>query len=151
ALFCSQPAVVSRRVAFFIKRGPLSRWKYSRPARLLAVSEYVRGTLVEAGGGPYPIAIVYDGGAFLPVSENHKTIVTPTFADPRKATALASEAATLSGVDLRFSHDLDSDLSEASLFLYLTEMEGLGSAALLAMSAGVPVIASAVGGLTEVV
>ena len=37
------------------------------------------------------------------------------------------------------------------MFVYLTRSEGLGSAALLAMSMGVPVIASRVGGLQEIV
>jgi glycosyltransferase involved in cell wall biosynthesis len=37
------------------------------------------------------------------------------------------------------------------MFVYASEMEGLGSAALAAMSAGVPVIASNVGGLAEAV
>jgi glycosyltransferase involved in cell wall biosynthesis len=87
----------------------------------------------------------------LPPADRPHVIVTPEFADSRKATALVREAAKLAGVDLRCSRDLQSDLREASLFLYLSDMEGLGSAALLAMSAGVPVIASAVGGLKEVV
>jgi starch synthase len=43
------------------------------------------------------------------------------------------------------------DLSTASVFVYKSELEGLGSAALAAMAAGVPVVASAVGGLPEVV
>ena len=38
-----------------------------------------------------------------------------------------------------------------ALFLYITHSEGLGSAVLLAMAAGVPVIASNVGGLPEIV
>lgn len=37
------------------------------------------------------------------------------------------------------------------MLVYLTGSEGLGSGALLAMSAGVPVIASRVGGLPEIV
>jgi len=37
------------------------------------------------------------------------------------------------------------------MFVYITESEGLGSAILLAMSAGVPVIASNVGGIPEIV
>src|SRR5262249_39326417 len=36
-------------------------------------------------------------------------------------------------------------------FVYITDLEGLGSAALLAMAAGVPVVASGVGGLPEIV
>ena len=39
----------------------------------------------------------------------------------------------------------------ARAMLYITRMEGLGSAALLAMARGVPVIASRVGGLPEAV
>jgi len=52
---------------------------------------------------------------------------------------------------MHFSHALWDDLPTASLFLYLTESEGLGSAALLAMAHAVPVIASQVGGLPEIV
>lgn len=37
------------------------------------------------------------------------------------------------------------------MFVYITRSEGLGSAALLAMSLGVPVVASRVGGLPEIV
>jgi len=37
------------------------------------------------------------------------------------------------------------------MFLYITKSEGLGSAALLALSLGVPVIASRVGGLPEII
>ena len=50
-----------------------------------------------------------------------------------------------------FRTNLFDDLSTASVFLYVSEMEGLGSAALAAMAAGVPVVASGVGGLPEVV
>jgi len=64
---------------------------------------------------------------------------------------LALEAARLAGVDLELSGNLEHDLSQSRLFVYITESEGLGSAVLLAMSAGVPVIVSKVGGLTEIV
>jgi len=61
------------------------------------------------------------------------------------------EATRRAGVDLLLSRDLASDLAEAGLFLYLTRSEGLGSAILMAMAAGVPVIASNVGGIPEIV
>jgi glycosyltransferase involved in cell wall biosynthesis len=61
------------------------------------------------------------------------------------------EAARLAGIDVLFSEDLAADIARARLFVYITHEEGLGSAALLAMSAGVPVIASNVGGLREMV
>ena len=61
------------------------------------------------------------------------------------------EAARQLRVQVVPSVDLEHDLTEASLFIYITRAEGLGSAILLAMSAGVPVIASAVGGIPEAI
>jgi glycosyltransferase involved in cell wall biosynthesis len=55
------------------------------------------------------------------------------------------------GLDVKYSSDLVADLAEAKVFVYLTQQEGLGSAALLAQAAGVPVVASRVGGLPEIV
>ena len=63
---------------------------------------------------------------------------------------MVEEAARLAGMRVSFSDDLSSDLTRASMFIYITRSEGLGSAALLAMAAGVPLIASDVGGLPEV-
>jgi glycosyltransferase involved in cell wall biosynthesis len=54
-------------------------------------------------------------------------------------------------VGIHFSRNLEADLAEAALLVYITHQEGLGSAALLAMAAGVPVLASRVGGLLEVI
>jgi len=54
-------------------------------------------------------------------------------------------------VELEFSSDLERDLPRAAVFVYVTHSEGLGSGALLAMSAGATVIASNVGGLPEIV
>ena len=51
----------------------------------------------------------------------------------------------------QISQHLEADLRDAAMLVYLTASEGLGSGALLAMSAGVPVIASRVGGLPEIV
>src|SRR3954454_3291935 len=41
AALLTKPFVVSRRVAFPIQTSPLSRWKYSRPSRYIAVSSFV--------------------------------------------------------------------------------------------------------------
>ncbi len=60
-------------------------------------------------------------------------------------------AAALANVPVHFSSDLAADLPLAKLFVYISTMEGLGSAALLAMAHGVPVVASDVGGLPEAV
>jgi glycosyltransferase involved in cell wall biosynthesis len=80
------------------------------------------------------------------------SVVAPANAgDPRKGATLAMEAARLAGVDLKLSANLERDLADAAVFVYITHSEGLGSGALLAMSAGVPVVASSVGGLPEVI
>src|SRR5438105_2978089 len=63
------PVVVSRRVAFPIRTGLLSRWKYCQAAHFIAVSEFVRNRLVECGIPTEKISVVYDGVPLLPESE----------------------------------------------------------------------------------
>ena len=157
ALAGGAPLVVSRRVAFggAASRPALAKWKYGRAARYIAVSEFVKSVLVERGVPSEKIAVVYDGVPLLNVPvriEGPPRIVAPANADdPRKGAALALEAARLAGVELHLSDNLERDLATASLFLYITRSEGLGSGVLLAMSAGVPVVASEVGGLPEII
>lgn len=147
AIVRGAPLVVARRVAFPVG----SRWKYSRAARYIAVSEFVKGVLLAGGVPPERIEVVYDGVPLLEQAQGD-LVVTPANAhDPRKGLPLAAEAAAIAGVDLVPSSDLALDLLRAGIFVYITHAEGLGSAALLAMSAGVPVIASNVGGLPEIV
>jgi len=142
--------VVSRRVAFPVQANPLSRWKYRRAAHYIAVSHFVERVLLDAGIAASKITVVYDGVPALPVS-NGSEILVPQSQDPAKGTELALEGARLAGFPARISGNLEKDLTHARLFLYITHSEGLGSAALLAMAAGVPVIASNVGGLREIV
>ena len=129
ALFARTPVVVARRVAFPIKTSWLSRWKYRRAAHFIAVSRFVAGRLVEAGIPENKISVVHDGVPLLPLSSRDGPVIE-----------IAKNAS-----------NLEKDLLHASLLVYLTEAEGLGSGALLAMSAGVPVIASRVGGLPEAI
>ena len=154
------PLIVARRVAFPCGAGPwparlASRWKYGRAARYIAVSECVKHMLMQAGVPPEKISIVYDGvpdpGQALPPAASPYLLAPANTGDAAKGADLAAEAARIAGVPLHFSSDLPADLAHATLFLYVTYSEGLGSAALLAMSAGVPVIASKVGGLPEAV
>jgi len=146
-----RPLVVSRRVAFPISGGLLSRWKYGQTDRYIAISEHVKKVLVDGGVPPARISVIPDGVPLLPPASERNRIIAPASRDPLKGTALALEAARLAGVDLELSGNLEHDLSQSRLFVYITESEGLGSAVLLAMSAGVPVIVSKVGGLTEIV
>jgi hypothetical protein len=134
--------VVSRRVAFAVG----SRWKYSRAAHYLAVSEFVKSVLIEGGVAAGRITVVYDG---VPILEHQGPPMS--LLAHEKSAKLVGEAARLAGVELKLSADLERDLPHAGLFVYVTHSEGLGSGVLLAMSAGVPVIASKVGGLTEVI
>lgn len=144
------PLTVSRRVAFPIKTGLLSRWKYARADAFLAVSKFVEARLRAAGIPAAKIHLVYDASPPLPLASGQR-VIAPATDDPRKGSAIAREAAALAGIDLHFSRDLPADLSSARLLVYISYEEGLGSAALLAHAAGVPVLASRVGGLQEIV
>jgi glycosyltransferase involved in cell wall biosynthesis len=129
ALWAKAPVVVSRRVAFRRQPNALSRWKYATARRFLAVSEFVRRGLIAEGVAPDKIAVVHDGVPLLAPSERR----------PGEVVAIEKAAC------------LEEALKTASVCSYISEMEGLGSAALLAQSAGVPVVALRVGGLPEAV
>jgi hypothetical protein len=129
AAFSRRPIVVARRVAFAVKLGWLSRWKYRRAAHYIAVSRYVAAMLTAAGVPENKITIVHDGVPLLPLSTRTGPVLEMT----------------------KSASNIESALRDASMLVYLTDAEGLGSGALLGMSAGVPVIASRVGGLPEAI
>lgn len=148
ALFSRAPFVVSRRVGFPVGRGLAHRWKYSRPARYLAISNYVAKQLESAGVPPAVIDVTPDAVPVpAQVSSLEGPLLTIASDDPGKGNALVRRA----GIPVRFSSDILSDLPHARGLIYISEMEGLGSGALLAMAWGVPVVASRVGGLPEIV
>jgi len=148
ALAGGAPLVVSRRVGFPVKTSQVSRWKYKRANLYLAVSKFTASKLVEAGIPESRIRVVYDG---VPVSSLQKLPQAPGNPGPGRVVALASKPAEVPGIPIHLSTNLWQDLSTASVFVYQSDMEGLGSAALAAMACGVPVIASRVGGLPEIV
>jgi hypothetical protein len=152
AVAARRPFVVSRRVAFPVKRGLLSAWKYRTAARYLAVSRFVSHQLTVAGIDPANIDVVYDAVPDLTPGEwdPNAPAVALHSSDPGKCSHLIEQAAALAGIPIIFSDDLLRDLERASMFVYLSRSEGLGSAALLSMAKGIPVIASQVGGLAEV-
>jgi glycosyltransferase involved in cell wall biosynthesis len=147
AIVRGAPLVVSRRVMFPVR----SRWKYGRARRYLAVSEFVKRVLMAGGVPEEKISVVYDGVPVLESPPGTAILAPANAADAQKGAPLAIEGARLAGVELEFATDLDRDLRRAAVFVYITHSEGLGSGVLLAMSAGVPVVASKVGGLPEVV
>jgi glycosyltransferase involved in cell wall biosynthesis len=151
AVLSKAPFVVSRRVAFPVKTTALSRWKYGRARRYLAVSKYVAGILSHAGVDDSRIDVVYDGVEVPATPADGDAVLTPWTLDPAKGMALAERAAAEAGVALRSSKNLEQDLAHALAMIYLTEAEGLGSGILLAMAHGVAVIASRTGGIPELI
>jgi glycosyltransferase involved in cell wall biosynthesis len=141
ALFGKIPFIVSRRVGFPIGRSIFSRYKYRSATAYLAISNYVATQLRKAGVPDKKIRVVYDG---LPIP--------PTAAKPEPGRVLAVPNKFKEiGIPVHLTQNLFDDLQTASVFLYISDMEGLGSAAIAAMASGVPVVASGVGGLPEVV
>jgi hypothetical protein len=148
-----RPIIVSRRVGFAVQRNVLSRWKYGRARHYIAVSKYVSSTLVDAGLKTETISVVYDGvpiEAFREPAPNGPVgAVLKGEHDP--STMLVKSAAKLAELEIVSIAERRGDLTGTSVFAYITEMQGLGSGALVAMAAGVPVIASRIGGLPEIV
>jgi hypothetical protein len=127
----------------------MSRWKYRRAGLFLAVSRHVAEQLIYAGVSERQIEVVYDGVPVPREAASGDAILVPRTSDPRKGMALAEEAATLAGLPIAASENLESDLPRARALVYLTRSEGLGSGILLGMAYGVAVVASRVGGIPE--
>jgi glycosyltransferase involved in cell wall biosynthesis len=150
ALFAASKLVVSRRVVFPVGTGWLSRWKYARPRRFLAISLAVQAELERAGVDRRKIDIVPDGvplpDRVIPYEDRpvggYLGIVKDSVRDP---------VSLLERLGLQSVRDLADDIPTARALVYLSESEGLGSAALLAMAHAAPVIASRTGGLAEAV
>jgi glycosyltransferase involved in cell wall biosynthesis len=135
AFLYGRPLVVSRRVAFPVG----SRWKYARARHYLAVSRFVKNVLIAGGVPEDKISVVYDGVPTLEVSHGVEVL------------GLEKDSRLLAGMGLKMVSRLEEEIPTARILVYITNSEGLGSGVLLAMSAAVPVIASNVGGLAEVI
>ena len=153
ALLARKPLVVSRRVAFPVRRGVASWWKYRQAAHYIAVSQCVKHILMDAGVEPGKITVVYDGVPVdaWPKMGDRSRVLAVDLEDPGKGKKIIEAASALADIAVHFSDNLMRDLPEAAVFVYITDLEGLGSAVLLAMAAGAPVLASRVGGLPEIV
>ena len=139
------PVIASRRVAP-IRRGPGFRWKFRRTAHFIAVSHYVEQLLLEAAIGPERTSVVHDGVPVLAPHDDNASVVLAL-----EQNRILDEAAQLSGTPIQFSSDLDTDLSSARVFLHVVHAESSGFPVLQAMARGVPVIASRLGALPELI
>jgi glycosyltransferase involved in cell wall biosynthesis len=142
------PFVVSRRVMFPVKKTWFSAKKYASARLFLCVSKAVAEVLQAAGIPNERLSVIYDG-VDVPLTAGSRTgrIAALDSADPGKCRPLLEQLK----LDLEFVTDLPHAFQSARMFLYPTVSEGLGSAALLAMAYGVPVVASKTGGLKEIV
>ena len=195
-----RPAVVAhRRVAFPIRRGILSRWKYARgPDRVIAISRRARDVLVACGvpsdrvvvihsavdltpapsppgqslrerlGAAGSAPLVFTLAALVPAKDHPTLIEAAARLRPREPgtrwavggegrllEAMRSEVARR-GLDgrvryLGFLDDGRARIREADVFVLTSSSEALGTSLLDAMAAGVPVVATRVGGIPEVV
>jgi glycosyltransferase involved in cell wall biosynthesis len=165
ALAWRGPLVVHRWVDFPVSGG----WKYRRPEGYAAVSEAVAGILRAAGARKVRVV---PGGADplpeVPPAPDAPTVLAVGARVPHKGhDVLAQAAAMLPGVDIGVAgdgpllppglrllgprEDVPALLRGCRVFVMPSRTEGLGMAAVEALQAGVPVVASAVGGLPEVV
>ena len=144
AMLSKLPLVVSRRVAFPVKTGVLSRWKYRRATHFIAVSKFVAGQLENAGVPDGKITVVYDG-VEMPhaLLERRGDFVAGALEAPaEKPLHLLPPSVKIITVN---------QFDEIDALVYLSNSEGLGSGILMAMARGLPVVASNVGGIPEIV
>ncbi len=159
------PLVVHRRVDFV----PSGGWKYRRPDGFVAVSEAVAEIL--RGAGAQKVAVVHDGvdapPAVAPAPDGPDVLAVGARVAHKGHVHLAAAASTLDGVDIGVAgdgpltypglrwlghrDDIPSLLARARVFVHPSVEEGMGSAVVEAMLAGVPVVVTDAGGLPEVV
>jgi glycosyltransferase involved in cell wall biosynthesis len=191
--------ILARRVALPLRRNPVTRWKYTRADRVIAVSDHVRDALRAGGLGRSRIAVVRSGvdlgltpsraddrtlaalgvdrrrplvvmvSALVPPHKDPETFVAAV-ASARAAgcdcqalligagplAAAAERACRRAGVErlLRltgYRSDALELLAAADVAVLSSRDEGLGTTLLDAMHAGVPIVATAAGGVPEVV
>jgi glycosyltransferase involved in cell wall biosynthesis len=160
-----RPLVVHRRVDF----PPSGGWKYRKPDVFVAVSHAVAQVLQDMGADR--VSVVHSGvtepPSVAPAADGPVVLAVGARVPHKGHAVLAHAAAELGDVDigvvgdgpltppglrwLGWRDDVPALLRKAAVFVQPSLQEGLGTAAIEAMMAGVPVVATDVGGLPEVV
>jgi glycosyltransferase involved in cell wall biosynthesis len=168
--------VVHRRVDFVPRAEPFTRLKWSRAARCVCVSEAVAKVMIGWGLPAERISVVFDGVRALPEAppaalgdgpvvlavgalvahKDHETLIQAAQGLDAQV-CIAGEGplrAQLEGRGVRLlgqRPDVSALLARATVFVHPSREEGMGQAVVEAMLAGVPVVATAAGGVPEVV
>jgi len=193
------PMVAARRIALPLASNPLALARYRAAARIVAVSDFVRQSVLSSGLASPHVQVIYDGVevprsrteaecrtareqlAVLPeaicllnlaalVPEKGHQLLLQAFAQIREQfptcllllagegpeRARLQELARAQGIGdsvrfLGFVLETERVFPAADLFVFPSHEEPLGSALLLAMAHGLPVVAVARGGIPEVV
>ena len=104
ALFgCTIPAVASRRVAFSVGHGAMSRWKYNHRSvgAILCVSEFVRSLMRSAVVDARRLEVVYDGVDIERFMSRTSPILRHEYNLPRERILIGNVAAIAPEKDYR--------------------------------------------------
>ncbi len=188
--------IVSRRVDFAPRANAWSRWKYTLPDRIVAISDFIASVMREFGVDASRLRVVHSATDFarfdveplpretieipegVPLLGNvaalvgHKDHATLIDAMPHVLEALPSLHLVIAGEGelrpqieariarlgvqhavhlLGYRKDIPRLLYALDAFVLSSKEEGLGTSVLDAMACGVPVAATAAGGIPEMV
>jgi glycosyltransferase involved in cell wall biosynthesis len=193
------PLVVSRRIALPLSPGSISRARYRAATRIVAISYFVRESVLASGLPSDAVEVIYDGVELpAPFSDQQRRRARARHAIPEDRICLGNVAALVPekgqamliraiaelrakfpqcvalfagegpeqgnlqnlarrlglGGAIKFSGfvpDVESVYAATDVFVFPSHQEPLGSALLMAMGYGLPVVAVGRGGVPEVV
>jgi len=88
------PVVVSRRIALPISRGFISMARYRAAARIIAVSNFVRQSVIESGLPADRVSVIYDGVQIPPeISATQRESARSQFGIPNQTVCIGNVAA----------------------------------------------------------